>query len=203
MDFENIIQRLTKERGDISSYMFCLFVPYIGNMNLGSDIIIEEERVPVDKEFWVSREEVHDGFMNSLIQQYLNSGDQALGLTSLVRLEEGRKEHLGLVDFHCDKSRESLEEVERTLISLNMRKGFIIDSGNSYHFISIDSRPWPSYVALLEKMCDYSIIGDNWPRLQIPQGYAVLRATACPKRGKHQEPELITYVEDTQLELKF
>ncbi|MDI6720837.1 MAG: hypothetical protein QMD85_00500, partial [Candidatus Aenigmarchaeota archaeon] len=61
--------------------------------------------------------------------------ETALGINSSVKLYGGRCEHLGMIDFDCEKFEEELEEVRETLKELEMGKGFIMDSGNSYHFI--------------------------------------------------------------------
>ena len=204
MQYEEIMQRLVNERQDILSYMFCLFIPSISVRYSEAEKRYARERyIPVKKEIWVPRGDIHTGFITDLVNEHIALDEEAIGLTSLVRLNDGTERHLGLIDFCCEKSEEGLDIVRMALNGIDMRFGFIIDSGNSYHFIGTQPYFFERYMDLLRKMRDFESIGEDWPNCQISQGYSDLRVTACPKRGKFHVPRLVEHIEDTQLTFRF
>ena len=203
MQYEGVIQEMNRRREDITSYMFCLFIPRVSVGVSESKRYRRKKHVPVRREILVSREDIRTGFITELANRYVTLDDEAIGLTSLVRLNNGTKQHLGLIDFHCEKSKEGLNRVRMTLTELGINLGFILDSGNSYHFVGIQSFSFGGYMDLLGKMCEFDSIGEDWPSYQISQGYADLRIIACPKRGKPCIPRLVERIENTQLVFGF
>ena len=203
MQYEGVIKEMKRRREDITSYMFCLFIPRVSVGVSESKRYRRKKHVPVRREILVSREDIRTGFITELANRYVTLDDEAIGLTSLVRLNNGTKQHLGLIDFHCEKSKEGLNRVRMTLTELGINLGFILDSGNSYHFVGIQSFSFGGYMDLLGKMCEFDSIGEDWPSYQISQGYADLRIIACPKRGKPCVPRLVERIENTQLVFGF
>ena len=202
MDIEEIIQEMNSGRDDILSYMFCLFEPYISAKDSKSNRYVRKKHIPVKREIWVPRESIYVGFIAELVSKYLTLDEEAIGLTSLVRLNDGTEQHLCLIDFRCNKSEGGLGSVRMTLRKLGISFGFLIDSGDSYHFIGAESYPLGVYMDLLRRMQNFESIGEDWPNYQISQGYADLRVTACPKRGKFLVPTLVERIGETQLKLE-
>ena len=69
-------------------------------------------------------------------------------MTSLV-LIEGAEFHLDMIDFDCEKSDEGLADVRDILTFLRIKRGFIMDSGNSYHYLGFDFRSELEFLRLL------------------------------------------------------
>ena len=183
------------------------------------------------KTFWVRRRELMRagknprGFFVSLEQKHTTTEFQALGITSRIRNNNGQSLHIPLIDFCCEKpdtygpreieerTHKNLETIAITLESLGLRKGYIMDSGNSYHFIGEQVMPWAAYKLLLQKMEEYTIIGKRWPEHQIvakrlnersdakERKFSVLRVLACPEADKPYDPFLIERFENNQIHL--
>lgn len=120
--------------------------------------------------------------------------DFAFGFISKIKLAGGKKAWLLLIDFNCDISRENLKKVRITLKLLKTGSGLIVNSGNSYHFYAdtpfTDYQAWRKFYQggwcgnkyLNERTwCEtaHKVIGNNWPRLTLQQGFAMLRVNQC------------------------
>ncbi len=197
MNVEDVLVELAREKEDIEAYKFCVFKPYIKEEDKDYFSILAV--LPFSL-FWVSRMRIYGGFFNHLRTKYIRSDETVLGLTSLVKLKDNREQqHLPLIDFNCGKSPEDLAKVYEELKRLKYLEGYVLDSGRSYHYIGANVFSDGEFNRFLEDVHELDIVGHNWPRLQKDVGYAVLRLTACPKRGKFQAPRLIEKIEDVQL----
>ncbi len=194
MNVEEVLVELMGRNDLVKEYQFCVFRPYIKKRSGYPPVM----KVP-DSVFWVSRERTSKNFLSYLRERYIVNDETALGLTSLVRLIGDRKGHLPLIDFNCGKFSEDLMRVYENLKYLKCLEGYLLDSGRSYHFIGTNPLDNNEFIRFLNHMSGSEIIGDNWPRLQKETGFAVLRLTACPKRGKPYVPTLVDRIEDTQL----
>jgi len=122
-------------------------------------------------------------------------------LTSLV-LIEGAEFHLDMIDFDCEKSDEGLADVRDILTFLRIKRGFIMDSGNSYHYLGFDFRSELEFLRLLERLPSYSRVGSSWSSYQKTKGFSVLRVTPCLKLGK-QIPFLVERFENPLIDCAF
>ncbi len=111
---------------------------------------------------------------------------RAIGLTSRVQTKDGLR-HIPMIDF------ESMEGVsrpdERIDPALNKVgiKGMVITSGKSYHFYGfklLTTSQWSNFMKVLNKSIPY--VDENWPELQLKQGYSMLRLT--PSKRKFTQP---------------
>lgn len=108
--------------------------------------------------------------------------EENLGLVSLVQLENKKRKHIPMVDFCCLCSEENLQKVVDTLYVLGEKEGFILESGNSYHYYGcrvFNQRRWRNFIQQCQK---YDIIGNDWPFYQLKDGFSCLRiATSVAK----------------------
>lgn len=80
----------------------------------------------ITDDFWIDPDQLFS----------LNEGNtDNLGINSLVRDSEGRLMHIPLMDFHLPVSEQGHEIVKRIVENMGMKSGYILNSGNSYHFI--------------------------------------------------------------------
>lgn len=193
MQYEGVIREIAERNPQISQFQFCC---YIAGLNSDTSEYLFPKKV-----FRVNRDEIRAGFIRCLEARHFDSDDLVIGLTSLV-LIEGAKFHLDMIDFGCEKSDEGLAEVRDTLTFLRMKRGFIMDSGNSYHYLSIDFHSEPEFLKLLQRLPSYSSIGSSWPSYQEIKGFSVLRVTPCLRLGK-QIPTLIERFENFQTYFPF
>lgn len=109
------------------------------------------------------------------------SSHKAIGLSSKIG-----EQHYKQIDF---KTKDYLE-AKKTLESLGLTKGQIINSGNSYHYHDINDKltqdNWHNFMDELKK---YETIGALWPKLQQEQGFSMLRIT--PSHEKPYFPEKV------------
>lgn len=193
MQYEEIIREIARKNSQVSQYQFCCY-----RANLDSDNF---EYLFPEKTFRVHRDDIRLGFVADLRARHLPSNEHVIGLTSLV-LIDGNEFHLDMADFCCEKSEEGLEDVRRTLTSLRMRRGFVMDSGNSYHYLGANFRSKSEFLQLMGRLSDYSCIGPNWPHYQQLKEFSVLRITPCFKFGK-KIPQLVERFDDPQLYFLF
>lgn len=193
MQYEEVIREIARENQQVSQYQFCIY-----RANLDSD---KSEYLFPEKMFMVPRGNIRLGFVDDLRTRHLPSNEHVIGLTSLVIIDNAEF-HLDMIDFCCEKSEDGLEDVKSTLTSLRINGGFVMDSGNSYHYIGANFRSKPEFLQLLKMLPDYSCIGPNWPSYQRLKEFSVLRITPCLKFGK-KIPLLVERFDDQQLYFPF
>jgi hypothetical protein len=120
--------------------------------------------------------------------RYCGLGD-VLGLTSRIKLVDGSESDLFFIDFSCPLSDEYFLNVVRYLKSQQLSSGFVINSGNSYHFYSKNVFDYPIWANLLENARKSDLIGPKWPLFQLVRGYSVLRVSASDL--KPEKPKVI------------
>ncbi len=135
--------------------------------------------------------------------------EESFGFVSKVKLKNGKMLWLKLIDFNRSISPRNLKRVELALKLLKTGPGLIIDSGNSYHFygevIFQDYTDWRKFYrgGRGDYLLDYRmaitlwpqsairVIGRNWPRLTLKQGFGMLRVNQCSV--KPLDPKLEKY----------
>lgn len=78
-----------------------------------------------------------------------------LGITSNVVLGNGASKHMLFLDFHCEISDKNFMKVKRLLDIYDLRPGFIVQSGRSYHFYSAKLYETDEWIKLFEEI--------DWP----------------------------------------
>jgi len=203
---EQVIIEIANNHPEITAYCFCTYTPLLDstakpfnpvtNIFLlpRSQLLAPQNPLVALKERWI----VVDGG---------GVENEALGITSKIQMNDGRELHLTLIDF-CDEifggekyRRLRISDVRKTLSSLNIGKGYILYSGNSYHFIGEIPSNSEGYRKLLRAMQEQESIGQSWPEYQLEKGFAVLRVLACPDRDKPHAPYLIEKYTNTQIPL--
>jgi len=115
--------------------------------------------------------------------------EENIGLTSLVRLSDARICHIPMVDFcnHC--SEEGLKEAMVALYSLGEERGFLVESGHSYHYYGVRLLKVDGWVDFMRSCQTKPVIGHRWPMLQLEDGFATLRISTSS--FKPQLPRVI------------
>jgi hypothetical protein len=116
-------------------------------------------------------------------KNYLNN----LAFLSIVS-SDNIKNQLPLIDFHIKPTKINQDVVEHILNKLQLNSGFLVNSGESYHFISKELVSQEQLELLLAKLIFYTPIVDrNWVAHQLIEKKCALRIT----KGNKQELELV------------
>lgn len=114
-------------------------------------------------------------------------------LNSQVKLRDGSFAHLPLMDFLCEVNDRNTEEAEVALNALKIGKGYLMNSGSSYHFIGSNPIIEQDYFALMHRALLLSPLTDGrWIAHQLINGTSNLRMGE--KEGVI--PQLIKKIDD-------
>lgn len=101
--------------------------------------------------------------------------DDYLTVCSDVILSDGSRNHIPLIDFHIPVSDENEAICEATLKALDL-KGFLLNSGKSYHFYGISLIDEPELINLLSRSLLFApIIDRSWIAHQLIEKKCSLR----------------------------
>jgi hypothetical protein len=143
-----------------------------------------------------SRTTVHKipaGEVTTLLQ--VNSPETTTAaLSSLVRLNDGSRRHIPMLDFHCPSSAANLELATEVIRNLNATPGYLVESGKSYHFygerLLVDSE----LTRFLASALLFSPIIDRaWIAHQLLEGFCGLRISG---RAPFGLPKVIRQIEE-------
>lgn len=123
--------------------------------------------------------------------QYINAIDAfnfcmlepecASALNSKVIMSNGSTRHIPLLDFKVKSQESNLGVVVAAVKAMRLR-GYILDSGKSYHFIGLDLVSESELLDLLARFCLLAPISDSaWASHQIIERSASLRIS--PRNG--------------------
>lgn len=119
--------------------------------------------------------------------------EQLLGVFSKVSLVDGGTAHIPMMDFSCVPSDRNLELLKSLLKSLGGGKGFLLESGKSYHYYGtqiLDEEGWRIFLGKCLLMSDHS--DSRYIGHQLIDGHCVLRLSAG--KLKQMLPKLVTVV---------
>lgn len=120
---------------------------------------------PINNLHYLSREEISSS---------LNS---SYALCSKVKIKNSKEEyHLPLIDFHIPPSRLNQQVVDDVCQNLDVGPGWILNSGESYHFIGSRLMTWGDLYCILSKAIVYNPIVDAiWISHQLRESCCSLR----------------------------
>lgn len=110
------------------------------------------------------------------------------GLVSrlITRIQDDKGEvhivvkHIPMIDFECPINKENKVKILNLISELGQKDGFLLESGQSYHFYGaklLEEMEWKKFN---EKLAKNELIGQTWPKLQVEDGFSVLRITTSP-----------------------
>lgn len=133
----------------------------------------------------------HD--LAQLKQESLLMNDSVLAVNSTVLMKNGEYKHIFLLDFHIPISEFNRNQVIKVLKCLGLNSGFVLESGESYHYVGKEIISYETLVELLIKSLFFSpIIDRTWVAHQLIEKSCSLRIGF-----KHNvEPKLIYDLND-------
>lgn len=112
---------------------------------------------------------------------YEKKPEENLGLTSIVKIRGGER-HIPMIDFGCSCSESNLLEVEKTLLNLGQKQGFVLESGGSYHFYGMDMLTETEWREFMEKCKKQPAVDKDWPRYQLADKFSALRVSTSTSK---------------------
>lgn len=102
--------------------------------------------------------------------------DRSCALCSRVILKDGTERHIPMIDFHVPPSPENLIIVQSVCRLLGLHPGWILNSGESYHYIGALVVSWESLYDVLSKALVFNPIVDiAWISHQLREKSCSLR----------------------------
>jgi hypothetical protein len=140
----------------------------------------------------------------------MNIGNSCLGISSLCTNESNELVHMKHIDFGIeapsgDNFKACYDKILEELESIKSSSGWLVNSGNSFHFHGNDvltHDKWVNYMLILLERAGNSdtTLDTNWPHLQLNRCYSILRVEQSSQK---QKPRIIGLVEDDQPSLSF
>ncbi len=128
----------------------------------------------------------------SLTSLFEKKPGEHLGIASFAKIRDGKILHIPMIDFNCPYSIENLLKIEKTLYVLAQDKGFLLESGKSYHYYGINLLSVEGWINFMKICAEQDIIGSNWPRFQLQRGYSTLRISTSTQ--KPHSPKIIAKI---------
>lgn len=98
------------------------------------------------------------------------------GWNSLITLQNGETAHIPLFDLHVPSSENNIRLVIETMHCLGLYNGYILNSGESYHYIHNDVYSTTKYHEMMKTALFYCPIIDRlWLAHQMKNGSSTLR----------------------------
>ena len=113
----------------------------------------------------------------SQIDQLLDR-EKKYAILSRVLFMDKKVYHLPMIDFHCDSTEKNVQLAEDLIEILEIGAGYLLDSGESFHFIGTQLINEMEFGPYLGKLIMYSpIIDKSWIAHQLIEGSCALRVT--------------------------
>ena len=117
----------------------------------------------------------------SHIDQHLD-GEKKYAILSRVIFMDKKVYHLPMIDFHCNSTEKNVQLAEDLIGILEIGPGYLLDSGESFHFIGTQLINAMEFGPYLGKLIMYSpIIDKSWIAHQLIEGSCALRVTQKKK----------------------
>lgn len=102
--------------------------------------------------------------------------DERIAVCSSVLMKDKQIRHIPMLDFHIPVSDANLDIVENICTILELNPGYILNSGESYHFISSVTVTWDDLYMILSKALRFCPILDRaWISHQLEEKSCSLR----------------------------
>jgi hypothetical protein len=115
---------------------------------------------------------------------------RVLALRSRVTLEGGQIAHIPMIDFHCPARDENASLAATALEALEAGPGFLVESGDSYHFLGLsllDEGELPPFLA--RALLLSPIVDRAWIAHQLLEGSCALRVSG--RQGEDSGPRVL------------
>ncbi len=122
----------------------------------------------------VSRDEILAGNLQAIADSLCEN--ELVGITSKVFLYGGGSGHIPMMDFICPISSANLFVLKKLLMQSGQHRGFILESGRSYHYYGmelISDEGWRTFVGKCLLM--HGFVDSRYTGHQLVEGYCVLR----------------------------
>ena len=113
---------------------------------------------------------------SSKLSDFSFNDQERMAVCSTVRMKNGDTFHIPMLDFHIPVSDSNLQVVKQVCSLLELRQGFILNSGESYHYIASFTVLWDTLYTILTKALLFCPIIDRaWISHQLQEKSCSLR----------------------------
>lgn len=104
------------------------------------------------------------------------NNDKRMAVCSSVIMKDGSIRHIPMLDFHIPISDNNFHVVKEVCTMFNLHSGFILNSGESYHFIASYTTTWDNlYTMLSQALLFCPILDRAWISHQLQEKSCSLR----------------------------
>ncbi len=106
-------------------------------------------------------------------------GRQLVGVVSRVPLAGGGSRHIPMMDFMCAPSATNLEVLPRLFREIGQERGYLLESGRSYHYYGVELLTEEEWRVFLGKcLLMFGYVDDRYIGHQLVDGHCVLRLSS-------------------------
>lgn len=165
-----IVEEIADNFPEIKKFMYIIYDPWLSSSD-------EDDNFPnentVYKKGIILNADLNKKNLLSISDKFFKK-DRILGMASKIKMKDGSFAHIPMMDFGCEVKEENLDMIEKLMTPFH---GFILESGNSYHFWGNQPMPEAKWVDFLnycgEKGED--LIESNYIDACKNRGFCVLR----------------------------
>lgn len=159
-----VVQELVKTNQDVQRLHFCYYLPkkHFNQRNKNFSTMFQHDN-ETGTHFSLERQTIMKMGGGDLLKMRKDS-NLAVGVFSKVSTTGDEEKHFPLLDFDCEINTKNLEAISRFLQEVAQETGYLLESGNSYHFYSNHLLTLPELASFLGKcllfpLTDHRYIG--------------------------------------------
>lgn len=105
-----------------------------------------------------------------------------LAVCSKCRLADGATVHIPMMDFRCKTSPENQKKVESALRRMGQKRGYVLDSGRSYHYYGMDLMDEPAWIQFMGRCLLLSpLVDSRYVAHRLIEGTCALRLSTSER----------------------
>jgi len=109
-----------------------------------------------------------------------------LAVCSRCHLADGSIVHIPMLDFRCKQSPVNQQKVESSLRAVGQRRGYVLESGLSYHYYGHDLMGERSWIQFMGKCLLLSpLVDSRYIAHRLIDGACALRVNTSGRHPKH------------------
>jgi hypothetical protein len=108
-----------------------------------------------------------------------------LAVCSKCQLLDGSTAHIPMMDFRCKPSPENQQKVESSLRGIGQKRGYVLESGRSYHYYGLDLMDETSWIQFMGKCLLVSpLVDSRYIAHRLMEGKCALRVSTSSRHPR-------------------
>jgi len=124
--------------------------------------------------------------VQSVLEEIKGSKNNVVfAVCSKCQLADGSIVHIPMMDFRCKPSPENLQTVKSSLRGAGQKKGYVLESGRSYHYYGLDLMDEKSWIQFMGKCLLLSpLVDSRYIAHRLIEGTCALRVSTSERHPK-------------------